>query len=145
MLWLWVVVRYASSLVQYKGRVGLASSKKMEGSSNISLGARFLEGFDWSKRDRRLDGLPLMSSIWPIIFIVTCYAFLGLVAGPRFMRDRSPFKLEIFGLVFNTYQFLAEFALIPWVGMHYFANGNGWGEYIYICIVITTHKYSYLW
>ena len=100
----------------------------MEESSNMSLVERFLEGFAWSKRDRRLDGFPLMSSIWPTIFIMTCYALLGLVVGPRFMRDRNAFKLEIFGLVFNTYQFLAEFALTPWIALHYFAEDNGWGE-----------------
>ena len=105
----------------------------MEGPSNMSLVERFLEGFVWSKRDRRIDGFPLMSSIWPTIFIVMCYAMLGLVVGPRFMQNRKPFKMVIFGLIFNTYQFLAEFALVPWIGMHYFADDKGWGElYLYL-------------
>ena len=119
----------------------------MEETSNTSLVKRFMEGFDWSKRDKRLDGFPLMSSIWPTIFIVVSYAFLGLVVGPRFMQNRNPFKMVIFGLIFNTYQFLAEFALIPWIGMHFFADDNGWGELHRIVIIIQSHiaLLFYMW
>ena len=102
----------------------------VDASNSTSFIGRLLEGFDWSKRDRRLDGFPLMSSIWPTIFITMIYAFLALVVGPRFMMKRKPYKMEIFGLVFNTFQFFAEFALIPWIGIHYFfTNDNGWGKH----------------
>ena len=99
-----------------------------DATSNLTIFEKFLEGFEWNKRDKRLDGLPLMFSIWPSIFILLTYVFLTKVAGPTLMRKRNPLKLKYFAQCYNSVQFVGEFLLIPWLSIHYFAEGNGWGE-----------------
>lgn len=57
-------------------------------------------------RDPRADSLPLMSSIWPTVIICVAYVYIIKVAGPRFMRDRKPYKLKHFVIAYNTFQTL---------------------------------------
>ena len=99
----------------------------MEGASNESLVERFFEEIYWSKRDKRLDGFPLMS-VWPIIFINVWYIILAFFVGPNFMKDRQAFKMEIFGALYNAVQFFAEFSNLLWIVVYYFAAGSGWGK-----------------
>ena len=97
--------------------------------SNLTLIENFLNGFDWNKRDKRMDGFPLMSSIWPTFYICLGYVYLAKVAGPIYMCNRNPLKLEKFARSYNTIQFLCELLLIPWLSVHYFTTGNGWRKY----------------
>ena len=96
--------------------------------SNLTVIEKFLVGFEWSKRDKRLDGLPFMSSIWPSIFVLLTYVLLTKVVGPILMHNRDPMKLKHFTQCYNSVQLLCEFLLLPWLSVHYFAKGNGWGE-----------------
>ena len=96
--------------------------------SNFTLLQEFLDGFAWEKRDKRLDGLPLMSSIWPSIYICLCYLYLVKVAGPLYMRNRDAIKLDQFARCYNSVQFVFELLLIPWLSVYYFSEGNGWGK-----------------
>ena len=99
-----------------------------ETESNQTLVKEFIDGFSWEKRDKRLDGLPLMSSIWPSIYICLAYLYLVRVAGPIFMRNREVLKLNQFARCYNCGQFVCELLLIPWLSLHYFLEGNGWGK-----------------
>ena len=96
--------------------------------SNLTLLEEFLDGFTWEKRDKRLDGLPLMSSIWPSLFICLGYLYLVRIAGPNFMRNRDAFKLDWFVGCYNSILFLFELSLIPWLSVYYFSEGHGWGK-----------------
>ena len=97
---------------------------------NIKLNApsRIFDGFDWNKRDKRLDGFPLMSSIWPTIFISLAYVNLAKIVGPFLMRNKSPLKLDKFARCYNTTQFLCELLLIPWLSVYFFSTGNSWSK-----------------
>ena len=101
---------------------------KGETGFNLTLLEKFLDGFDWNKRDIRLDGFPMMSSIWPNTIIVLSYVLLAKVIGPKIMCNRKPLKLDIFASCYNTIQFIGEFFLLPWLSINYLAEGNGWGE-----------------
>ena len=83
--------------------------------SNLTNIEKLLDGFDWDKRDKRLDGLPLMSSIWPSIFILVTYIILTKVVGPISMRQRNPMKLKYFAKCHNSVHFLCEFVLTVWL------------------------------
>ena len=55
-------------------------------------------------RDTRADDLPLMSSIWPTVFICLSYVYIIKIAGPAFMKDRKPYELKYFVIVYNLFQ-----------------------------------------
>ena len=94
--------------------------------TNLTLFEEFLDGFDWNKRDTRLDGFPLMSSIWPSIYICLGYIYLAKIAGPIYMRNRNPLRLKTFAQSYNTIQFLCELLLIPWLSVYFFSTRNDW-------------------
>ena len=107
---------------------GKSMSPFHEKTSNITLIQEFFDGFDWNKRDKRMDGFPLMSSIWPTIFISLAYANLAKIVGPFFMRNKSPLKLDKFARCYNTSQFLCELLLIPWLSVYFFSTGISWSK-----------------
>ena len=99
-----------------------------ESEDTLSLLEEFLDGFAWEKRDKRLDGFPLMSSIWPSIYICLLYIFLVKVVGPKLMRERDALKLDLPVGCYNSIQFMFELLVIPWLSVYYFSEGNGWGK-----------------
>ena len=99
-----------------------------ETESNQTLVKEFIDGFSWEKRDKRLDGLPLMSSIWPSIYICLGYLYLVKIIGPRFMMNRGAYKLDWFVRCYNIVLFVSEVLMIPWLSAHYFLEGNGLGK-----------------
>ena len=58
----------------------------------------------WERRDRRIDGWPLMDSPWPTVALCLTYVYLVKVAGPRFMRNREPYDVRSFLIVYNFFQ-----------------------------------------
>jgi len=66
----------------------------------------FREWYDvaWEKRDRRMDGWPLMSSPWYTAAICATYVYLVKVAGPAFMKDRKPLNIRTFLIWYNLVQ-----------------------------------------
>ena len=56
-------------------------------------------GFDtynwaWDQRDLRVDYLPLMSNVLPIIGVCCFYVYLVKFLGPQYMEKRSPYELK---------------------------------------------------
>lgn len=58
----------------------------------------------WELRDRRMDGLPLMSSPIYTVLICAAYVYIVKVAGPKFMKNREPMNLRTFLIVYNFLQ-----------------------------------------
>ena len=58
----------------------------------------------WEQRDRRVDGWPLMESPLPTFLLCASYVFIVKVWGPRFMRDRKPYEIKPFLIVYNLAQ-----------------------------------------
>lgn len=80
----------------------------------------------WEGRDRRVDGWPLMDSPVPTLLLCASYVFVVKVWGPRFMRDRKPYEIKPFLIVYNlaqvifsTYIFV-ELLLAGWGGDYNF-------------------------
>ncbi|XP_011705078.1 PREDICTED: elongation of very long chain fatty acids protein AAEL008004-like [Wasmannia auropunctata] len=51
---------------------------------------------------------PLFSSPWPLMLITLGYIYFVLYAGPRYMKDRPPYELKTFILIYNMIQILAN-------------------------------------
>lgn len=49
-----------------------------------------------------------VSSPYPLLLIIFGYIYFVLYAGPRYMKDRPPYKLKTFILIYNTIQILAN-------------------------------------
>ncbi|XP_052122252.1 elongation of very long chain fatty acids protein isoform X1 [Frankliniella occidentalis] len=64
---------------------------------------RWGAGF-WSYADPRTEHLPMSRSPLPVLAIVGAYLYFSLSYGPRFMKNRQPFKLERVMLVYNAVQ-----------------------------------------
>jgi len=74
-------------------------------------------------RDRRADDLPLMSSIWPTVFICLSYVYIIKIAGPAFMKDRKPYELKYFVIAYNLFQTI--FSLWGFTqGWSFYVSGN---------------------
>lgn len=58
----------------------------------------------WEFRDKRVDGWPMLGSIWPTLIMCTAYVFIVTVLGPRFMRNRKPFNISTFLVYYNLLQ-----------------------------------------
>ncbi|XP_014473601.1 PREDICTED: elongation of very long chain fatty acids protein AAEL008004-like [Dinoponera quadriceps] len=58
--------------------------------------------------DPKLREWPMMSSGYPLIIITLGYLYFIYIAGPRYMKDRPPYKLRTFILVYNIFQILAN-------------------------------------
>ena len=74
----------------------------------LSMEERFEAWYDdlWSLRDRRLDGWFLMESPLPTLLIVASYVYFVKTLGPRLMKDREPFNINAFMIVYNLSQVL---------------------------------------
>ena len=69
----------------------------------------------WGLRDQRMDGLPLLSSPLPTAAICLCYVYIVKVAGPRFMRDREPYNIRTFLIIYNAFQVALSAYIVYWV------------------------------
>lgn len=58
----------------------------------------------WEHRDRRVDGWWLMDSPIPTFVLCAAYVYAVKVAGPRFMKDRKPYNIRMFLIVYNAVQ-----------------------------------------
>ncbi|KAK4019675.1 Elongation of very long chain fatty acids protein 1 [Daphnia magna] len=83
----------------------------------------------WESRDKRLDGLPLMSSPVPSIVICLGYVYAVKVCGPKFMKNRPAFKLRGILMAYNLFQIIYN----GW--LFYEISRFGWlsGNYSFIC------------
>ena len=61
-------------------------------------------GLDWSKRDPRLDDFPLMSSLWPAMYVVTSYILASYLMIRRRDNDgeNKPFFKRWFLVLYNV-------------------------------------------
>ncbi|GAB6022954.1 hypothetical protein CHUAL_007044 [Chamberlinius hualienensis] len=55
----------------------------------------------WAHRDARVEGWLLANSIKPVLFLLTLY-FIMVTYGPKWMKNRQPFKLKYILFVYNT-------------------------------------------
>jgi len=79
-------------------------------------------------RDPRSDHFPLMSSVWPTIFVCVFYVYFVKVLGPRFMKDREPYSINRIIIFYNLFQTL--FSLWGFIqGWKFYVSGN----YSWIC------------
>ncbi|KYN40507.1 hypothetical protein ALC56_05452, partial [Trachymyrmex septentrionalis] len=71
---------------------------------------------------------PLVSSPYPLMLITFGYMYFVLYAGPRLMKDRPPYELRTFILIYDVIQILAN---LWFVKQHV---SYGWfSEYFFIC------------
>ncbi|XP_026287542.1 elongation of very long chain fatty acids protein AAEL008004 [Frankliniella occidentalis] len=75
----------------------------------------FFENDDPRVREWALMGTP----VWPITLCLL-YLFIVLWAGPKYMKNRTPYKLDTFIFYYNIYQVIACTALV------YGITTNGW-------------------
>jgi len=82
-------------------------------------------------RDTRLDPYPLMSSPVYILGILAVYTWFVLKAGPAFMKNRKPFKLDALIQVYNLFQVI----VCGWMAFQGFNElyNPWWGRYNFIC------------
>lgn len=60
----------------------------------------------WERRDRRMDGWPLMDSPLPTMAICATYVLIVKVVGPKLMENRKPMEIRGFLIVYNFLQVL---------------------------------------
>jgi len=74
-------------------------------------------------RDPRADSFPLMSSVWPTVFLCLAYVYIVKVAGPRFMKDRPPYEIKGIIVAYNLFQTL--FSLWGFIqGWKFYVSGD---------------------
>ncbi|XP_015366755.1 PREDICTED: elongation of very long chain fatty acids protein AAEL008004-like [Diuraphis noxia] len=62
--------------------------------------------------DSRIKDYWLMDSPWPVVIILTAYLYFVLNAGPKFMKYRSPLKIDRIVMVYNVVQVLCSAYLV---------------------------------
>ncbi|XP_040567417.1 very long chain fatty acid elongase AAEL008004 [Lepeophtheirus salmonis] len=62
----------------------------------------------WEIRDKRVDGWPLMESVWPTLIICMAYMITSKFLGPLYMRNRAPYKLYGAIRLYNVIQVIAS-------------------------------------
>ena len=58
----------------------------------------------WQQRDRRADSFVMMQSVIPTLALCLGYVYTVKVWGPNYMRDRPPYQIKSFILVYNAFQ-----------------------------------------
>lgn len=83
----------------------------------------------WEVRDKRMDGLPGLSSPLPTALICLTYVYIVKVAGPRFMKDREPYNIRTFLIFYNSFQVILSAYIVYW------CLQGGWiiGNYSLMC------------
>ena len=99
-------------------------------SKEFSSDEEFMDGFAWEKRDKRLDGLPMMGSIWHVVYLNIAYLLAVKMVGPKFMENRQPISSTIL-VFYNGFQFLSRLAILT-RALYYFAKYDdlGFGEWL---------------
>lgn len=69
--------------------------------------------------DSRIKDYWLMDSPWPVVIILAIYLYFVLKAGPKFMKYRSPFKIDGLVMVYNVVQVLFSAYLVKEVTIFY--------------------------
>lgn len=57
----------------------------------------------------------LMDSPWPVLIILAGYLYFVLKAGPKFMKHRSPLKIDRIVMVYNVVQIVCSAYLVKQV------------------------------
>lgn len=78
--------------------------------------------------DPRVQDWPLMKSPFPTWIICISFAYLMKVQGPKLMKDRKPFELRRWIIVYNFLQVVFS----SWLVFELLASG-WWGEYSFRC------------
>ena len=68
----------------------------------------FMSAFEEDKADPRSKDLFLSSSFWPVLVIVTIYAIVVRVIGPKFMENREPYDVKIPIIIINSFQVIVN-------------------------------------
>ncbi|XP_025269074.1 elongation of very long chain fatty acids protein AAEL008004-like [Camponotus floridanus] len=76
---------------------------------------------------------PMMSSPFPLMFIIFGYLYFVLYGGPRYMKNRPPYKLKTFILLYNLIQILVNL----WFVKEHIAFG-WFSKYNIICLQLPT-------
>jgi len=107
----------------------------------------------WRKfEDPRVDHFPLISShhVPLVIGIIAAYFYFVLSFGPKFMKDRKPFKLDSFIIAFNVFQVLANGINVTVALRHFLKQDPNWlcilppyGDTSYSAKVVTQCCYYY--
>ncbi|XP_032682336.1 elongation of very long chain fatty acids protein AAEL008004-like [Odontomachus brunneus] len=62
---------------------------------------------------------PIVNSCYPVLFLTGGYLYFIYIAGPRYMKDRPPYKLKNFIFFYNIFQILAN----AWFVQEFIRNG----------------------
>ena len=74
--------------------------------------------FLWELRDKRMDGLPMLSSPLPTLLVCLTYVYIVKVAGPKFMKHRDPFNIRTFLVFYNAFQVALSVYIVYWVSLY---------------------------
>ena len=58
----------------------------------------------WELRDKRMDNYPLMGNPLYTVVICAAYVYAVKIAGPNYMKDRQPFNIKNFLVIYNAFQ-----------------------------------------
>ncbi|XP_044727532.1 elongation of very long chain fatty acids protein AAEL008004-like isoform X1 [Chrysoperla carnea] len=81
-----------------------------------------------TKGDPRTANWLLMSSPAPLLTIIASYIYFCVSAGPRYMKDKKPYKLKEVLLIYNVIQ-VAMSVFLVYEGL----VAGWWGEYNWKC------------
>lgn len=80
----------------------------------------------WERRDRRVDDYILMQSVLPTLFLCLGYVYIVKVWGPRYMKDRQPFEIRSFIIIYNAFQVVLSAYLFLGFAPYFFGGKFNW-------------------
>jgi len=91
--------------------------------------------------DSRIKDYWLMDSPWPVVIILIAYLYFVLSAGPKFMKYRSPLKIDRIVMVYNVVQVLFSAYLVKEV-IQYFIRHDVLSKCQYIFYRLLINYYN---
>merc|ERR1712012_899709 len=80
----------------------------------------------WEWRDRRVDDYLLMKSVLPTLFLCLGYVYISTKWGPRYMKDRPPFEIRSFIIIYNALQVVLSAYLFLGFAPYWFGGKFNW-------------------
>lgn len=69
--------------------------------------------YHWTKElDPRVSNLLFVDSVYRILLIIFAYLYFVLIYGPKFMKNRPPYKLKMFIQLYNIIQIFVNTLMI---------------------------------
>ncbi|XP_017865919.1 PREDICTED: elongation of very long chain fatty acids protein AAEL008004-like [Drosophila arizonae] len=76
---------------------------------------KFLDKFELPRADPGTKEFPILDSLWPSTLICLGYLLFTLKLGPIYMRNRQPYNVKAFMLVYNIVQVIYNGIMFSYV------------------------------